>query len=208
MAPHPDDEVLGAGGLISRLSRTGREAIICCGRIPNRERLDELNKSAHILGGTTSILTGSKAAERLDSIPAADLVAMVERELREQTPDCLLIPEPMSFHQEHRALANACLAACRPSAGSDRHRPALICTYEAPFDTWTLGGGGPASTMFVTLEERDVKAKQEAMLAHKSQVRDFPSERSVEAIEALARLRGAQSGVMFAESYVVRRWLV
>jgi hypothetical protein len=53
-----------------------------------------------------------------------------------------------------------------------------------------------------------MNAKIKAMAAHSSQVRLSPSERSDDAIEALARLRGVQAGVDHAEAFSVLRWLV
>ena len=53
-----------------------------------------------------------------------------------------------------------------------------------------------------------VAAKLEAMACHASQMRESPSERSLDALESLARLRGLQVGVSLAEAFAPRRLLV
>ena len=50
-----------------------------------------------------------------------------------------------------------------------------------------------------------LKQKIEALLCFKSQVQDFPHSRSIEAVEALAKWRGATIGVNAAEAFVLVR---
>jgi len=50
--------------------------------------------------------------------------------------------------------------------------------------------------------------KREALMAYSSEMRDWPHARSLEAVEHLARWRGAQVGVEAAEAFCLLRQLV
>ncbi len=53
----------------------------------------------------------------------------------------------------------------------------------------------------------ELELKMKALQCYDSEMRPFPYVRSYEAVEALTRLRGAQSGVGAAEALMVRREL-
>jgi hypothetical protein len=50
--------------------------------------------------------------------------------------------------------------------------------------------------------------KREALVAYECEMRDWPHARSLEAVEHLARWRGAQVGVDAAEAFCLLRQLV
>jgi LmbE family N-acetylglucosaminyl deacetylase len=84
-----------------------------------------------------------------------------------------------------------------------------IHCYEVQSEThWNIPGVEPG---FLPNHWVDIRAslerKLEAAACYKSQMRDFPDARSTEALEALARWRGAQIGVRAAEAFVTVRLL-
>ena len=62
--------------------------------------------------------------------------------------------------------------------------------------------------MFEIIIEDTFDAKKTAMQFFKSQLREFPNPRSLEALEALAKFRGATVGFMRAEAFMVIRQIV
>ena len=110
--------------------------------------------------------------------------------------------------QDHRTMSHAAMAALRPNGGTFTYRPPIVAVYEEPSDYWTLETEQHHPILYVTLDQVDIDRKCEAMRNHFSQDRPHPSERSIEALRALATLRGAQAGVPQAEAYEVRRWLI
>jgi LmbE family N-acetylglucosaminyl deacetylase len=50
--------------------------------------------------------------------------------------------------------------------------------------------------------------KIQAMTYYKSQLKEFPHSRSLEAIEALAKYRGATIGVKRAEAFIIERQIL
>lgn len=208
VSPHADDEVIGCGGLISRLNRTGEgEVTVAYGSI-DPHRWDEAGSGLEVLGGGVMHVLGGMRAPTywLDEHALGTTVGLLEEAFEEFQPTCVLLPDPGGFHQEHRYMAEAVMAALRPSGGTGRWRPQVVATFEEPTDVWRIAEP-MRHTWYVSLEDCDVQAKRDSLAEHVSQNRNWPSERSGQALEALARLRGAQAGVDYAEAFTVLRWL-
>lgn len=194
VAPHPDDEVIGVGGTAARSLRLGGRVHFALGSWRTKSRLTEAKEAAKVLGGATVHAFGQVP---VDLTPERELVRWLEELIDSVKPEVLLVPED-AIHGEHRAWHRASLAATRPSGGTLRWRPPRVWCWEAPADQW---GPSVRQNVFVTLESIDLDRKLDAMRCHESQLRRPPSERAPETLDALARLRGAQSGTLFAEAF-------
>lgn len=205
LAPHPDDEVLGCGGLMSKMKSLGGKVTVAVATTNNSEkRLSELAEACEHFGVDDLTMFYPNSSFWMDAIPSADLVRHVERALDDYEPDAVLIPYASTFHQEHRALSHAALAAMRPSGATGRHRPNMIAMYEEPFDSWTIESTQFRPTFYIPLSAEDIDNKVIGMEIHASQARPAPSERSAEAIRSLAAYRGSQCGSNYAEAYEIR----
>lgn len=114
IAPHPDDEVLGPGGLLAQLAASGavvRVLFLSDGgggaeEIENRaayraRRRDESARAAEILGlaGTDALdLPDGALGDHLDEIAAG-----IRRAILSQRPELLLVPSPLEVSADHRA---------------------------------------------------------------------------------------------------------
>jgi LmbE family N-acetylglucosaminyl deacetylase len=218
VAPHPDDEALGVGGLVARLTRSGRAVHVIFGAVDGfhhygtvgttmEQRLGEIDAVAKVLGFTHSILyAGRDLIEKLDTVPQRDLVDAFETALNEKQPDLFVVPHGVDFDQDHVACFRAAFAAARPIPSSlGKHFPSHVLAYEMPKLTWSDQAFHPNFYVNVT-DTIDVKLS--AIRAYESQRRVPPHIRSLENIEALARLRGSEVGVAYAESYRVLRWVL
>ena len=216
LAPHPDDEVLGCGGTMARLGDEGHAvvaAIVTRGdprmfepALIERGRREALD--AHrVLGiGQTMFLEGFPAA-LLDTVPHADLVDALRRLVRDVAPDVMLIPFAGDLHRDHRLVFEAALASARPDGPSG---VGTLLAYETLSQTnWNAPFLTPAFTPTVYLDvSTALDRKLKAMAQFQTQLRPFPHERSLEAIEALARFRGATAGTAAAEAFVLIRTIV
>lgn len=208
LSPHSDDEVIGAGGFIHRLGVQGGEVTIAYASV-DEVRLNEALAGLEVLhpGAKTRVLGRKRnPTDWLDKDSVGLLCARIETLIDEIQPDTVLLPDPGGFHQEHRYVAEAAMAAMRPTGGTVHFRPPVVATFEEPTDVWRIAEP-MRPTWFVTLDQADVIAKQRALDMHGSQTRNWPSERSNRALEALAELRGAQAGVDYAEAFTILRWL-
>lgn len=191
---------------MSRAMTEGWQVHLAVATTNNSEvRLRELDLVCEMFGVASLTMFYPNASFWLDAIPSADLVRHVERCVESVQPSCVMLPTSGSFHQEHRAVSESALAALRPSGATGRWRPSLVLCYEAPFDSWTVFGEQFKPNYYLALNQHNVDDKVRGMQAHGSQFRPSPSERSPQAIQALAMLRGAQCGEHYAEAYEVRR---
>jgi len=165
----------------------------------------EAKRAHQILGVESSIFLDIPALQLDAQVPGrlnAELSALVER-LR---PDLVLAPFA-DRHVDHVATLNSVLVATRPiSAGRDI---AVLAMYEVISSThWTVPGleASFTPTWFVDISS-SINMKIAAMAAYESQLQEFPSARSIPALEALACFRGSQIGVEAAEAFQVVRMI-
>jgi LmbE family N-acetylglucosaminyl deacetylase len=81
-----------------------------------------------------------------------------------------------------------------------------IYTMEVVSSTeWSLDDGF-TPTRFVDIAGT-LATKRRALEAYQDEMRDFPHARSYEAVDALARCRGASVGVAAAEAFMIARYI-
>lgn len=212
VAPHPDDEVLGAGGTIARLSRAGVEvsvAIVTKGRPPayaSKEvaAIKEETKRAHAHLGVHKTHWLDLPAAELTETPTAEINAAILRSVREIDPQTLLIPFIGDLHLDHQRAFTSCLVAARPH---QPRYPRTVLAYETLSETnWNAPYVTPAFTPNVYVDISGMlDRKLEAFRFYASQLKAAPHERSPETLEALARLRGATVHRPAAEAFVLVR---
>lgn len=223
LSPHPDDEVIGCGGLISKVKDEGGQVLVqfvtlgdtrdvsTTGRSTADERMVEIDRVAGVLkyDDWDIALRGAQYHLRLDAMPRVDLVDVLEvsarLSLRAVEPSVVLLPAPWSYNQDHRAVAEAALTALRPM-GAAACAPRVVALFEEVADQWTPETTTPPN-LFVELDASHLDDKIQAMRTYTSQVRPHPHTRSLEALQNMAVVRGAHSGLGFAEAYHCVRWI-
>jgi LmbE family N-acetylglucosaminyl deacetylase len=211
IAPHPDDEVLGAGGTIARFLAEGAAvhvAVVTKGFPPlfDEEKAAEVigeAKAAHAVLGVTRSHFLDLPAVQLDTLPHHVLNRAIGEVVHGVAPDVLFLPFAGDIHLDHQLVAASALVAARPQG----RYPRAVYAYETLSETnWNAPYAAPpfAPTHFVEVTAF-LERKLAAMACYRSQVREFPSERSLEALTALAKHRGATVGVRAAEAFVTIR---
>jgi LmbE family N-acetylglucosaminyl deacetylase len=215
LAPHPDDEVLGAGGTIARLSDAGAEvvvAVVTRGAPPlfTEDAVTNVRReaqAAHARLGVSRTVFLDHPAARLDEVPHHELNRALGDLLREVAPDTLLLPFAGDIHLDHQLILLSALVAARP------HRadfPRRILCYETVSETnWNAPFMTPSfvPNVFVDISAQ-LERKPEAMGLYGSQQRDFPHERSLAAIRALAMFRGSTVHRAAAEAFMLVRQVI
>ena len=218
--PHADDEAYGCAGTIAKVKAAGGRAYVIVAstgaleHYTEREsmvhgdtRLAELDASMARLGvdGYEVLYTDSHSHLRLDAIPQRDLIAKLERDavyaIDKVQPTALILPAP-SYNQDHVAVFTAGFAACRPHIRTCKPFIDLVLTCDAPQLGWREAPFRP--NFYVDISET-LTAKLDALACHESQLRPFPDLGSLEAVEHLCRMRGAEVGVDAAEAFECQR---
>jgi LmbE family N-acetylglucosaminyl deacetylase len=212
IAPHPDDEILGAGGTIAKLLDAGTDVHVCIvttGREPlfdtqQTQTVRQETEQAHaFLGVTDTHWLGLPAAE-LAETPQRKLNGAIGALVARLKPAILIIPHVGDIHVDHQLVHLAAMVAARPH--QDWH-PSVIMAYETQSETnWnTPGATAPfIPNMFIDITEH-LDQKLAAFALFKSQAKQPPHERSVNALRALATLRGATVHKSAAEAFILIR---
>lgn len=208
LAPHPDDEVLGCGGTMLRRRKEGHETgwlivsdiseALGWSAATVQERTDEIARVSDLFG-FTKVFNLKLPDAALDTLSKAELVRHIAGVFKEFEPEEVFLPFPSDIHTDHRAVFDAG-AACTKWFRYPSVRRVLV--YETISETdFSLD---PASSfrpnVFVDITGQ-LDRKIEIMRVYRSELGVFPFPRSVEAIRALATLRGAAAGYEAAESF-------
>lgn len=219
VAAHPDDEVLGTGGVIARHAEHGDRVTIAIlgegitSRSASRQAtvgsdLDDLHQNAHeasrILGCPDVRLCGLPD-NRFDSLDLIDVVKVVEGLVRDVKPEIIYTHHHGDLNVDHTVTARAVLTAVRPLPGGTVRR---ILAFEVSSST----GWGHLEFSFVPTVFVDISAtlqrKIDAMNVYRSEIREWPHARSGEALAHRARAWGSQVGLAAAEPFVLLREVV
>jgi LmbE family N-acetylglucosaminyl deacetylase len=176
VAPHPDDETLGAGGLISWcVQRTKRVTIISVtdgeGACPEVPALDHVRRR-ELVSAMRELELAPSDIFRLGLADGSVAEREVElaQSLAKCIPDGAVIVAPFEFdgHPDHEAVARACRAAAT-------QRGLTLVRY--PIWAWHRGSAElfmeSRSVRFV-LNDRARAAKRRAIAEHRSQLGDRP----------------------------------
>lgn len=122
LAPHPDDEVLGCGGLMAALLQQGVPVSVVIasdgakgGDAQVREQESRAAAQALACGAPQPRLQFWRLPDR-GLVAEAGLVARVQHLLASTDADLVLMPSPFEVHPDHRALCLATLHALRGHA--------------------------------------------------------------------------------------------
>jgi LmbE family N-acetylglucosaminyl deacetylase len=213
IAPHPDDETLGAGGAIARFAAEGVEVsvLIVSGHLPPLYRPEVFETTRREAELALAMLGAARwhfleiPATKVHETPVAELNGQIGRFVRDTGPDVVLLPFP-DRHIDHRVIFDASVVACRPVHAA---APRMVLAYETLSEThWNAPGIEPAfgPELFVDTSEY-MQLKEAALRCYESQVSEAPS-RSIDACRALARFRGSQNGCEYAEAFKVIRIVI
>lgn len=212
IAAHPDDEILGCGGVMARHLAQGESVhvLIVTRGIPDLfppEQVEKVRaemKEALAVIGVTSVKALDFPAPELDIVARRQLAGAIGRVIRELRAAIVYIPHYGDIHADHEAVYQAALVASRPI----NHCPVkrLLC-YETLSETeWASPFGNHTFIPTVFIDVADyLDIKLEAMRRYGSQLKEAPHPRSLRSIQALAELRGGTVGLVAAEAFALVR---
>lgn len=221
VAAHPDDEVLGCGGTIARLSNEGTEVFIAIlgegitSRYGRREDADpaligHLRRSSETVAkmlGAKELFLYDLPDNRFDTVTLLDVVKIIEDLIDKIQPQTVLTQHGGDLNVDHNVLFRAVLTATRPVASNPVN---AVYGYEVASSTeWAFQKFEPAFRpgLFVDIiDYLDIKIR--AMQAYESEARPFPHPRSPEALRAAAQRWGSVVGVPAAEAFEIVRAIV
>ncbi len=222
IASHPDDEVLGCGGVIALACREGysvRIIFLAEGvsaryneeEFNNKHVIEEIsnrNKNAYnaldFLGvSKEEIFTSDRYCCRLDTLPQIELVKHIESHIDDFKPNIVFTHSGDDVNSDHRVTFMSSLAALRPIKSQSVNE---FLTFEVLSSTeWnTLNPFKP--NYFIDISQV-LELKINALKLYDKEVKEYPHSRSPEIVTALAKYRGSQSFYDAAEAFCLIRKL-
>lgn len=213
IAAHPDDEILGCGGLISKYQALGvifkilfiGEGSTCRFEEPkSNEALMEIKKrnSSAIRSlkslGIVDVEFNNLPCGRLDQVPIISINKIIEKAISSFLPDTVITHSPYDANNDHKIVFNATIMATRPGVQNVVNK---VMSYEVLSSSEWAYVQTFTPNYFEELTEKDVESKWQALSYYETEIKNYPFPRSRDGVRALAMIRGMQSGVQFAEAF-------
>jgi len=221
---HPDDEILGLGGTINRLSKIENcviRVVILGEGITSRSQVRDVKKweeqlsihkknisQAKEILGYNSLEVYDFPDNRFDSVDLLELIKLVEREKEEFEPQVIFTHHGGDLNIDHRRTFEAVMTAFRPLADE---KLKTVITFETPSGTEWQASSDPrrfAPNLFITIDEDNLEAKINAMESYENERRAYPHPRSPKALKILAQQRGVTVGKSFVEAFQIIRMII
>ncbi len=165
--------------------------------VSKEERLNELSKVCKLRGFTFTLLDN-----KVNRYDANDLINPITDLINRLLPEEVYIPYP-SYNQDHQEVYKASLVALRPHDLNHFVKKVFVYEETQVYD-WDFShslNNGFKPNFF---REIDVELKVKSYELMASQVREF---RSSEYLKNMARLRGFQADLAFAEAFQLIRYV-
>ncbi len=220
IAAHPDDELLGCGGLISKKikNKENIRILFLAEGVTSRYNKDLINskeilakskrRNKNAINALTNlgvkknqIFLSEQPCCRLDGINQLEIVKIIEEHINNFRPNEIYTHWHSDANIDHRIAYQATITATRPVY---KFKINLIASYEVLSSTeWNFKKSFNPN-YFVDIS-KNINEKIKSIKMYKDEIRKFPHSRSIKSIKALANYRGAQSGFEFAEAFEVIR---
>jgi len=225
---HPDDEVLGMGATLKKLSDEKNRikvVFLATGIFARRSDKylnkadykidknlkDKMMKQAKTLQNDARKalkILGIKDIEfykfpdnEMDKSSNLEITKTIEDIIQKFKPETIYTHTKNDINVDHRAIFNATITATRPNPSLSVKK--VIC-FEVPSSSeWNFGEIFSPNTFVDIKHELPYKIK--AIKAYKNELRKFPHPRSVEALEAIAKRWGSVAGLRSAEAFELIR---
>jgi len=203
IASHPDDEVLGCGGIISRFGKDNEISVAILGegatsRGSGQEEVMKLKESATKVENVKEVMFFDLPDNKFDTLPLLDIVKKIENIVEKVKPEIVFTHFKNDLNVDHKITYLAVLTALRPKPDCSVKE---IYSFEVPSSTeWS-----DESFLPDVFFEIDIEDKLKLLEGYQSEMREFPHPRSRKGVEALALFRGCSCGLKAAEAFKLIR---
>lgn len=220
IAAHPDDEVLGVGGTMAKLSAEGNDVYVLIvtdgstSQYGNDAHLEDIikakateTKNCAELLGVKRIIYGQLPDMKLDTVPHIEVNKTIERVINDIRPDTVFTHFWGDVNIDHQNVYRSTLVAVRPVMGQVVKQ--LLC-YRVPSSTeWTPSKPDTMFTPNVFVDISSVaERKYQAFSQYSTEQRDYPHPRSVRYLKETDIANGLQVGLPIAETFMLLREII
>lgn len=216
IAPHPDDETLGCGGVIQRFKSENVNVYwLIVTSIDQsdgyseefaKNRKQEINDvSSHYK--FNKVFNLNFPTSMLDTVPFNNIVTAISGALSEVKPDTLFIPHYGDIHTDHRIVFDACMSSIKWFRQKTVKKVMSYETLsETNFSNNIENNTFNPNTYYDISNYIDSKIK--GMNIFRTEIDKHPFPRSEDSIRSLAKIRGSESGYEYAEAFMLIREII
>lgn len=212
VAAHPDDEVLGCFGTVSKYIKNGYEAytlILGEGKTSRYEKRDNNSNNKEVEELTKEIINANESIgikkvfikhlpdNRFDNVDLLEIVKIINKVKEEVKPNIIFTHYENDLNIDHSLTYQAVLTATRPMEDECVKE---IYSFEVLSSTEWKYPLSFSPDYFVDISET-IDLKLEAMNKYISELREFPHPRSLEGIELNAKYNGMKVGRKYVEAF-------
>lgn len=213
VAAHPDDEVLGCFGTVSKMIKQGDEAytlILSKGKTSRNEGDKEQKllyqemQNANALIGIKKVFQLDFPDNAFDRVPLLSIVKAIEIIKNEVKPNIIFTHFHHDINIDHQITAQAVLTAARPIKGET-----VKAIYFMEIPSSTEWNGFTQETAFAPNVFSDITNtiddKINAMKIYQSELRESTHPRSLEHLKLYAKTNGTKVGLEYSENFILVR---
>lgn len=214
VASHPDDDILGCGGILSKFRDKIDFKVIFIAegstcRFDNPNSIEAKNevvkRNSYAIEalkylGIFNYEFYNLPCGRLDQIPLLSINKIIESEIKNFQPDTVFTHSKCDSNQDHHKVYDSTIIATRPGSGVDN-----VLSFEVLSSTEWGFSNSFSPNYFVSLSKSNINDKWKSLEYYITETKSFPYPRSKKGIETLANYRGLQSGNEYAEAFKLIR---
>jgi LmbE family N-acetylglucosaminyl deacetylase len=215
IAAHPDDEVLGCGGTIAKLSENCDTYVLIVtegstAQYTNKEMIklkkEEAKKVKEVLN-IKKYFFGDLPDMKLDILPHVEINKVIEETINTIKPEIVFTHHWGDVNKDHKLIYESTLVAARPVETNNFIRK-IYCYEILSASEWNLTSHNNfIPNVWIDIEKYFHK-KIEAVKLYQRELRKYPHPRSIEGVEIWAKYRGLMIGKKYAEAFFLVREIV
>lgn len=215
ISPHPDDEVLGAGGTLLKRRSAGHSVawlIVTSISIEHgwkKKQIEKRNKEIKKISkffNFTKVFHLNFPTKKLDTIPKNEIVREITRIFNLYKPQEIFVPHISDVHSDHKVVSEV-ISTCTKNFRFPFIK--RILAYETISETeYNLDKSKQFHPNYFEDISNFLSKKTKALKIYKSEMGKFPFPRSKEAIDAQAKWRGTHIGSKAAEAFELLRQII
>lgn len=216
VAVHPDDETLGCGGTLLKHKKNGDKIfwlIVTCAKVEHGFHEMMIQKRNEEIQTVSEKYQFNKVFQldfptrQLDTYPVDVIISKISDVFKEVQPNVIYLPFKGDIHSDHRIIFSAAYSCTKIFRFPHIEKIMMMETLSETDFAPALNENTFIPNYFVNISEH-FSEKIDILQTYESELKEHPFPRSLKSVEALATLRGAQSGCQYAESFVLLKSIV
>ena len=216
IAAHPDDEIIGCGGYISKYVHNTEFRVLFLGEgstcryenVKSQNALEAIEnrnnsaKKAMDFLGIKDYYFQNLPCGRFDQVPIIEINKTIEKHIATFKPNIVFTHAENDVNNDHSIVFKSTLMASRPVQANPVEE---IYSYEVLSSSEWVFTDSFNPNYFVNLSSKNIETKWEALKIYDTEIKDFPFPRSKKGVYTQAMQRGMQSNYEYAEAFKLIR---